>query len=641
MASPRPLPATPDRPRLIPSPRRIRRQAGRVALTCSSRNLAALRGFDPGAAEVVERALRAAGAGPESGPRGRKAGAAPDLSAVLVPLEFSESPESYRLTLGAGGVRIEAPASAGIYYAARTLASLLHQYGRVLPALVIEDAPRYEVRGFLCDVSRGKVPRRAGLAQLVEHLASLKYNQLQLYVEHTFAFRRHPLPGRGHSPLTAADIRTLGRLCRRHHIELVPCLQSFGHASHFLRHARYAGLAESAFRGGWTLSPAEPGTYRLLKELYADFLPSFPSGQWFNACCDETWDLGRGKTRTRAKREGQGRVYLDHLLRVRELAARHGRRPLFWADILEKHPECVAGLPSDAGLLFWNYEPAASAAALTRRMRRLPTRGREWWVCPGTSSWNALFFRRSIASVNIFQTARAGAAAGARGLLLTDWGDNGHYNFSSASLWPMAYAAQCAWSLPSRPPDELQFDEDFAACVLGDSNPAWVEAGRLLGGLADSFGVAVPNYSPERWLLTGPPPEEEDLLGVARMIEPYRRIGVNGLRRALGRAERAATLLVPLRPVEAELGRVRDEWLLSARLAGFACRLELARRDEAEPGDTPASLRGECRALARRFAQVWMARNKRSDLGRIEKDFRRIEAAIGAKPSKRRGRLQA
>jgi hypothetical protein len=162
--------------------------------------------------------------------------------------------------------------------------------------------------------------------------------------------------------------------------------------------------------------------------------------------------------RARAVVEGVDGVYVDHLLRVRRLAARHGRRPLYWADVLEKHPHHVVLLPADVGLLFWNYDAAPSAAALTNRLRRLTSPGGkrsirgELWVCPGTSAWNSLFFRRDNAAANIFQTARAGHAVGASGFLLTDWGDNGHYNFATASLWPMAFAAECAWNAPKRRP---------------------------------------------------------------------------------------------------------------------------------------------------------------------------------------------
>ena len=76
-----------------------------------------------------------------------------------------------------------------------------------LPALLIDDAPALTHRGFMLDVSRNKarhvcvspagrqraqVPKLETLFGIVDTLASLKYNQLQLYMEHTFAYKDHP-----------------------------------------------------------------------------------------------------------------------------------------------------------------------------------------------------------------------------------------------------------------------------------------------------------------------------------------------------------------------------------------------------------------------------------------------------------------
>ncbi len=625
-------------PLLIPRPWRMRPRSGQVFLKFGPEPLRTLAGFDPEAARVLRTAITRI-ATPEPSRLSDSPGA-PQFEVKIRPLPFSPSVEAYRVTLAPDRMVLEGASPRGLFYASQTLRSLIQQYGRVLPCMTIEDFPRYPLRGFLYDVSRGKVPRRSTLFALIERLASLKYNQLQLYIEHTFAFRKHPLIGRGHSPLTPDDLRALGQHCRKHHIDFVPCLQSFGHVSHVLGHAEYAHLAESDFRGGWTLSPAEPGTYRLLEDLYAEFLPCFPEGLPLNACCDETWDLGRGKTRQRVEHSGLGAVYVDHLKKVRRIAKRHGRRTFFWADILEKHPERVEGLPRDVGLLYWNYDAFGSVGQATRRLRRLMNTGagggpdlsgRELWVCPGTSAWNSLFFRRENAEANIYETARAGAQAGATGFLLTDWGDNGHYNFLSNSLWPMAFGTECAWHNPSRRPDSEEFDRAFLFSVLGSSDKAWTEAGRLLGGLAGEFGVAVLNHSPERWLLTGAPSADEDILGVGKMIKPYEKIRTTRLRRAASRAERAAARLVSLRDLNPDLELVREEWLLSARLASFACRRALLQRNSPENGDSASSLRKESLLLATRFETLWLARNRRSDLDRIRKDFRRVAESLRVK----------
>jgi len=112
-----------------------------------------------------------------------------------------------------------------------------------LPALRIEDTPTLPWRGLLLDVSRGRVPSLQTLLDLVDRLASYKLNMLQLYIEHTFAYRSHPLIGAGWGALTAEDVMTLDEHCRERYVELVPCQQSFGHLRRILTLPEYAHLA--------------------------------------------------------------------------------------------------------------------------------------------------------------------------------------------------------------------------------------------------------------------------------------------------------------------------------------------------------------------------------------------------------------
>ncbi|MBQ8723316.1 MAG: hypothetical protein IJY80_03420 [Opitutales bacterium] len=105
-----------------------------------------------------------------------------------------------------------------------------------IPCCVIEDWPDVPVRGFMLDVSRGRVPKMSALRDLVKRLARLRYNQLQLYVEHTYEFKNHEEVWRDASPLTAKNLKDLDEMCREHGIDIVPNLNSFGHVERWLKH---------------------------------------------------------------------------------------------------------------------------------------------------------------------------------------------------------------------------------------------------------------------------------------------------------------------------------------------------------------------------------------------------------------------
>ena len=81
----------------------------------------------------------------------------------------------------------------------------------------------------MLDVSRDRVPTMATLRWFVDVLSALGYNELQLYVEHTFEFVGHERVWREASPLTAQEIKELARYAAVGGVELVANLNTFGH----------------------------------------------------------------------------------------------------------------------------------------------------------------------------------------------------------------------------------------------------------------------------------------------------------------------------------------------------------------------------------------------------------------------------
>jgi predicted aconitase with swiveling domain len=377
-------------------------------------------------------------------------------SAVHVELSLRAglAPQAYRLEIAPDSARVFASGAAGARHALATLAQLARLTDGVLPCAAIDDAPAFEVRGFMLDVSRTRVPTLSALRDLVNELALLKYNQLQLYVEHTFAYRGHDVVWRGASPLTTEDIDALDPFCAERGIELVPNQQSFGHFHRWLKHEPYRALAEvpegvvHAFSidvEPYALCPGDPRSLALLEDLYDQLLPHF-SSRHFNVGLDETFDLGLGRSKAECEQRGKHRVYVDFLRAVEERVRARGRRMMFWGDIVVEARELVPELPKDAIALEWGYE---RGHPFDEHARLFAASGLEFHVCPGTSSWQSVGGRIENMLANVREAALAGKRHGARGYLLTDWGDRGHLQ-----PWPVSWpgilaAAGCAWNVAS------------------------------------------------------------------------------------------------------------------------------------------------------------------------------------------------
>jgi hypothetical protein len=522
--------------------------------------------------------------------------------------------EAYRLTIAPSGVEIAASANAGAYYAVQTLRELLVAHGRALPASTIDDAPDFARRGIYLDCSRGKVPRVETLKALVEHLAHWKVNEFQLYVENVFTWRRHPAIGRGYSPFTPGELLAVQDHCTKHHVLFVGSLASFGHLEKILALPPYQHLGEMAgFRGlpgGTTLCPGDPGSIRLVEELYEEFVPLFEADD-FNVCCDETWELGRGRSKRRAERIGLGRVYLEFLKKIRRLCLRHGKRMNAWADIVLDHPEVLADLPKDIVMLNWDYRPDGRRIP---RTQEILDAGLPVVVCPGTNAWNTHGCRLDLGMRNIDRFAEEGSRCGVEGLLNTDWGDNGHRNLLAVSLHNFAWGAAHSWH--HRGAARERFTERFCRhtfAAAGDGRLA--QAIRTLGSAHEALGLPDANDTLLYNAFLGPTREflrADDRRGKA--LEAVRLADLRAHRAALG------ALRWPVLPRSADpfLRLTCEEFAAATLLDEAACRRAAVLKQLRE-GHQPCErefrrLIEATQTAAKELERVWLLGNKPSRL---------------------------
>lgn len=522
--------------------------------------------------------------------------------------------QGYVLRITRSGVAVSGATVAGVFYGCQTLKQLLRHWPELLPGCTIEDHPDFAARGYMLDVSRDKVPTMESLYRLVDLLAELKVNQLQLYTEHTFAYSAHESVWAQASPLTHEDVLLLDAYCRERFIELVPNQNSFGHMRRWLTLPAYRHLAEAP--NGWTmpdgtwregpfsLSAVNPACLALLAGLYDELLPHFTS-RAFNVGADETWDLGQGDSRAACAQRGKGRVYLEYLMKVHELVTARGRRMQFWGDIIIQHPELVPELPSDVTVLEWGYEADHPFAEHTAAFA---ASGREFYVCPGTSSWNSLLGRTADCLANIESAARHGLTNGATGLLITDWGDNGHWQQQPASYVGMATGAALAWCHDANRDLDLApaIDRHVVRDGSGTAGAVLLEA----GSLHEEVARPLHNATILHRTLRAHPNDVHVLEGA----EPA------GFERALAAANRLLEQVPSIRSGRPDAELLRREIANGLQLLAHAC----AKGSFMLGGSgTTAALAADLRRILGEYRELWVARNR---VGGLDDSTRRLEA---------------
>lgn len=410
----------------------------------------------------------------------------------LRPIVGERNPEGYTLRIIPAEppdepVIIEATSWTGLTNGLRTLRQLWFQYGWRMPLLVIEDEPSFPMRGVMLDVSRDRVPTMKTLYELIGLLASWKINHLQLYTEHTFAYHGHETVWKDASPFFAQEIQELNALCFDRGITLAANQNCFGHLNRWLRHPAYAHLAETTGewlfmgqprRGPFSLCPIDPRSADFVDDLLEQLLPCFTS-RLVNIDCDETFDVGQGRSREAVVERGYAAVYAEFVSMVAESARRRGFRPMFWADIALNHPEALPLLPKDLLALAWGYEPDSP---FDRWCELLGENGFEFWVCPGTSSWRSITGRTTERRDNLHAAAEAGVKYRARGFMVTDWGDLGHRQQFPISLYALAEAADAAWNADNAG----HFDPRAFGANFRNDREEWMSVGLWLDKLGDA-----------------------------------------------------------------------------------------------------------------------------------------------------------
>ncbi|MET0815896.1 MAG: family 20 glycosylhydrolase [Pseudoxanthomonas sp.] len=306
-------------------------------------------------------------------------------------------PESYQLDVNPQRIRVAAAGPRGLFYGAVTLWQLATANPEVpitIPALRIEDAPRFGWRGLMLDSARhfqsvGEIKR------LLDAMALHKLNTFHWHLTDDQGWRieikRYPkLTEAGGCRIPAGDggfgadgkpksycgfytqeqIREVVRYAAERHITIVPEINAPGHAQAAVSAYPELGVTgkQVPVLNEWgvntTLFNVEEGTFQFLENVLAEVVGLFP-GTYVHVGGDEAvkdqWKASpRVQERMRelgVKDEAGMQSYL--VKRLEKYLVAHKRRLIGWDEILE------GGLPEEATVMSWRgTEGGVTAAGL-------------------------------------------------------------------------------------------------------------------------------------------------------------------------------------------------------------------------------------------------------------------------------------
>ena len=251
--------------------------------------------------------------------------------------------EASELTISPAGIEIRAAAPAGAFYALKTLEQL-GRSGSPLPCGTVNDWPALEFRG---------VHLLAGwqvdaLKQVIEEMASLKYNKLVLEYETSLPWKHGSAEA-----YTIEESRALAKLAQDNFIEFIPLIDSLGHMQPYLWPEECVPLREQP-ESTADLCPQNPECKKFVKGLWDIALEPLPGEGFAHIAGDETFAT-KPCPKCQPFADQRGKLYRDYYTDLAAWMAKRGKRSILWGDMLLKNPEALEGFPRDVVICYWDY----------------------------------------------------------------------------------------------------------------------------------------------------------------------------------------------------------------------------------------------------------------------------------------------
>lgn len=226
----------------------------------------------------------------------------------------------------------------------------------------LTEKPCFQTVGPMLDMSRHRVLTVEGVKRYLQKIQKLGLNMLMLYTEDLFEVEEYPQFGYLRGRYSISELQELDAYAKDLGIELIPCIQTFGHLNHFIRHPQGKAISENQN----VLLPEAEETYRFIEAELKAIRKAF-STQRIHLGMDETYGLGRGKYMDRFGYRDPGEIFRTHMKRVLELTAKYFDRPMIWSDMLFANPsgrsydgqyiveQSVIDDSPAVDLVFWEY----------------------------------------------------------------------------------------------------------------------------------------------------------------------------------------------------------------------------------------------------------------------------------------------
>ena len=229
----------------------------------------------------------------------------------------------------------------------------------------ITEKAHFEECGVMLDMSFGSVMKVSGVKEYLDYMALHGMNMVMLYTEDTYEVEGYPHMGYQRGRYTLAELQEIDDYADSLGIEVIPCIQTLGHMSKFLRYSVNSKIAENDA----VLLPGEEATYQFIEACISTVRKAFRSKR-IHIGCDETRGLGFGQYFKKHGFRDRFEIYNEHVAKVVEICTKYDFHPMMWSDMYFSMaapvgagdygmdievPQYVIDTMPDSDMVFWDY----------------------------------------------------------------------------------------------------------------------------------------------------------------------------------------------------------------------------------------------------------------------------------------------
>ncbi len=366
---------------------------------------------------------------------------------------YSLSEEEYEIIINENGAEIIYTCESGAFYGTQTLCQLINM--KTVSYLEISDKPLLKDRILSLDVSRGKIPTMKHFKEIIDYLATARYNVLMLYYDR-IVFQFPSLEGLWEDDaITIDELWQIKKWCNERFMKFTISVESFGHLANFLKTDRFKHLSNSPDpqKPCGDLYPYHPEVMDFIDMLVSDVMP-FCDTDFLVIHGDEVATLKTGKTKEAVEEKGEITVYMEHMQKVCDLVInKYQKIPMIAEDMFMKRnstideiTENLKKFPKGAIVEDWGYEQEYEYHKFQENNKILKKMEIPFINLASTGLFSQYVARTYNQTLNAEVACRSAYENGGRGACQTTWGDDGNSQFFVSELGGIFTFGSTAWN---------------------------------------------------------------------------------------------------------------------------------------------------------------------------------------------------